>query len=70
MNKIIDILEGLIQDASHEREPYPTMRQDARKLAEVLYYEMRNVILLELSMEATNMAITMNTSQLRDRGII
>ena len=70
MTQTIDVLEKLIIDASYTREAYPRMREEARKLAELLYYEIRNLILLEISMEATSAAITMNTNQLRDKGII
>ena len=70
MKEVITILEGLIVDASHVRQAYPAMRDEARKLAELLYYEIRNLILLEISTEATSAAITMNTNQLRDKGII
>jgi len=70
MKEVITILEGLIVDASYVRQAYPTMREEARKLAELLYYEIRNLMLLEISMEATSAAITMNTNQLREKGII
>lgn len=70
MKEVITILEGLIVDASHVRQAYPAMRDEARTLAELLYYEIRNLILLEISIEATSVAITMNTGKLREKGII
>ena len=70
MNRSIDVLEKLIIDASYTREAYPRMREEARKLAELLYAEIRNQMLLELSIEATSHAITLNTNQLREKGII